>query len=159
MTLLVVAVAGVTDGSPYVPGRKKNCRLPSPAGGVALSAALIEATDIDGLEIVTFAPNGFVGMLVTGLGAEVHGFVVAEAVATPAASNAGTTHPTTSAVRASLDPTALSMRLRTLIDMRCVSSCRWPNEEAGHTQHLGAYTSSRCIQITQVCARRNLSGH
>src|ERR1700760_1644303 len=72
-TLLVVAVAGVTDGSPYVPGRKKNCRLPSPAGGAALSAALIEATDIDGLKIVTFAPNGFVGMLAAGLGAAVHG--------------------------------------------------------------------------------------
>lgn len=26
------------------------------------------------------------------------------------------------------------------------------------TQHLGAYTSSRCIQITQVCARRNSAG-
>src|SRR3954454_15781066 len=41
MTLLVVAVAGVADASPYVPGRKKNCRLPPPAGGAALSAALI----------------------------------------------------------------------------------------------------------------------
>jgi hypothetical protein len=85
---------------------------------------LIEATDIDGLKIVTFAPNGFVGMFATGLGAEAHGFVVADAVATPPASSAGTTHPTTSAVRTSPDLTALSMRLRTLIDMRCVSSCR-----------------------------------
>src|ERR1700744_3647878 len=117
MTLLVVAVAGVTDESPYVPGRKKNCRLPSPAGGAALSAALIEATDIDGLKIVTFAPNGFVGMFATGLGAEVHGFVDAEAVATPPTSSTGTTHPTTSAGRTSLDPTALSANLRTLIDM------------------------------------------
>src|ERR1700759_1828721 len=113
MTLLVVPVAGVTDGSPYVPGRKKNCRLPSPAGGAALSAALIEATDIDGLKIVTLAPNGFVGMLATGLGEDVHGFVVAEAVATPPASNADTTHPMTTAVRPRVDPTALSPGLRT----------------------------------------------
>src|ERR1700744_3974462 len=119
MTLLVVAVAGVTDGSPYAPGRKKNCRLPSPAGGAALSAALIEATDIDGLKVVTFAPNGFAGMSATGRGAEVHGFVAAEAVATPPASSAVTMHPTTSAARTSLDLTALSMLPRTLIDMRC----------------------------------------
>jgi hypothetical protein len=85
---------------------------------------LIEAADIDGLKIVTFAPNGFVGMFATGLGAEVHGFVLAEAVATPPASSAGTMHPTTRVVRTQLDPTALSMRLRTLIDMGCVSSCR-----------------------------------
>src|ERR1700759_401424 len=131
MTLLVVAVAGVTDGSPYVPGRKKNCRLPSPAGGAALSAALVEATDIDGLKIVTFAPNGFVGMFATGLGAEVHGSVVAEAVATPPASSAGATHPTTSAARTSLDLTALSTSLGTPLDMRCGSSCRSPNEGGG----------------------------
>src|ERR1700729_509883 len=117
MTLLVVAVAGVTDESPDVPGRKKNCRLPSPAGGAALSAALIDATDIDGLKIVTFAPNGFAGTLATASGADVHGFVVAEAVATPPASTADPTHPTTSAARTSLDPTALSARPRTLIDM------------------------------------------
>ena len=39
----------------------------------ALSAALIEATDIDGSKTVTFAPNGFVGRLATGVGGEVHG--------------------------------------------------------------------------------------
>jgi hypothetical protein len=78
---------------------------------------LIEAIDIDGLRIVTFAPNGFVGMLATGLGAEVQGFVVAEAVATPPASSTDTTHPTTSAARASLDPAALGTRRQTLIDM------------------------------------------
>src|SRR6201986_1654054 len=111
MTLLVVAVTGVTEGSPYVPGRKKNSRLPPSAGGVALSAALIEATDIDGSKIVTFAPNGFVETLATGVGAEVHGFVVAEAgfvvaeaVATPPESTTGTTHPTSSAARTNREP-------------------------------------------------------
>src|ERR1700742_2881102 len=113
MTLLVVAVAGVTDGSPYVPGKKKNCRLPSPAGGAALSAALIAATDIDGLKMVTFAPNGFVGMFATGLGAELHGFVAAEAVATFPTKSAGTMHATTSAARTSLVLTTLSSQLRT----------------------------------------------
>src|ERR1700733_12775922 len=98
MTLLVVAVAGATEGSPYVPGRKKNSRLPPLGGGVALSAALIEATDIDGSKIVTFAPGG---------GAEVHGFVVAEAVATPPESRTGTTHPASSAARTHREPTAL----------------------------------------------------
>src|SRR5580704_9616378 len=130
MTLLVIAVAGVTEGSPYVPGRKKNSRLPPPAGGVAVSAALIEATDIDGSKIVTFAPNGFVGTLATGVGAEIHGFVVAEAVATPHESRTGTTHPTSSAARANREPTALRTRLPAeLMDMRC-SSCRRPIEEA-----------------------------
>src|SRR6201995_5763239 len=125
MTLLVVAVAGVTEGSPSVPGKKKTSRLPPSAGGVALSAALIEATDIDGSKIVTFAPNGFAGTLATGVGAEVHGFVVADAVATPPESRTGTTHPTSSAARANREPTALCRpRPAELMDMRCHSSCR-----------------------------------
>src|SRR6201995_4900037 len=57
MTLLVVAVAGVAVGSPYVPGRKKNSRGALRGVVVAVSAALIVATDCDGLKIVTFGPN------------------------------------------------------------------------------------------------------
>jgi hypothetical protein len=80
---------------------------------------LIEATDIDGSKIVTFAPNGFVGTLATGVGAEVHGFVAAEAVATPAESRTGTTHPTSSAARTNREPTALRTPLTAeLMDMR-----------------------------------------
>ena len=60
---------------------KKNCRFPAPAGGVAFRAALIDATDIDGLKIVTFAPNGLAGVLVTALGAAVHGFLSVDAAA------------------------------------------------------------------------------
>ena len=75
MTLFVVAVAGVIDGSPYVPGRKKNCRRWLP--DAALRAALIEATDIDGLKIVTFTPNGFDGTVATGVGVVVHGGLAA----------------------------------------------------------------------------------
>jgi hypothetical protein len=86
---------------------------------------LIEATDIDGSKTVTFAPNGFVGTLATAVGAEVHGLVVAEAVATPTESRTGTTHPTSSAARANREPTALLTSLPAeLMDMRCDSSCR-----------------------------------
>src|SRR4051812_1968327 len=84
MTLLVVAVAGLIDGSPYVPGRKKNCRRWLPDD--ALRAALIEATDIDGSKMVTFAPNGFDGTVATGVGLVVHGGL--------AAADAGETPPT-----------------------------------------------------------------
>src|SRR4051794_18020779 len=90
MTLLVVAVAGVTDGSPYVPGTKKNCRRCPP--GAALSAALIDATDIDGLKIVTFAPNGFAGTVANGVGVVVHGgLAAADADETPPTSITATT--------------------------------------------------------------------
>src|SRR5271154_527343 len=61
MVLLVVAVAGVADALPYVPGKKKNSRGAFAGEVVALSAALIVETDSDGLKIVTFIPNGFVG--------------------------------------------------------------------------------------------------
>src|SRR3954454_17101995 len=90
MTLFVVAVAGVIDGSPYVPGRKKNCRRWLPDG--ALRAALIAATDIDGLKTVTFAPNGFDGTLANGVGGLVHGgLAAADAYATPPPSRTATT--------------------------------------------------------------------
>src|ERR1700722_429862 len=60
---------------------KKNCRFPAPAGGVAFRAALIDATDIDGLKIVTFAPNGLAGVLVSAFGAAVHGSLSVDAAA------------------------------------------------------------------------------
>src|SRR4051812_16102685 len=101
MTLFVVAVAGVIDGSPYVPGRKKNCRRWLPDG--ALRAALIEATDIDGSKIVTFAPNGFDGTVATGVGVVVHGgLAAADAVETPPARKTVATDTTASTLRISL---------------------------------------------------------
>src|SRR3954454_20030926 len=115
MTLLVVAVAGVTDGSPYVPGRKKNCGLP-PAGGAAWSAALIELTDIEGSKIVTLAPNGLAGGVATGVGAVVHGFVAAAAGEAPPPSRAGRAHPTTSALRTRRDPSTSEARFRTSLN-------------------------------------------
>jgi hypothetical protein len=61
MVLLVVAVSGVAEALPYVPGKKKNSRGAFLVDVAALSAALIVETDSDGLKIVTFDPNGFVG--------------------------------------------------------------------------------------------------
>jgi hypothetical protein len=63
---------------------KKNCRFPVPAAGAAFRAALIDATDIDELKIVTFAPNGLAGVLVTAAGADVHGSLSVAAVAVAA---------------------------------------------------------------------------
>src|SRR4051794_6585854 len=101
MTLLVVAVAGVIDGSPYVPGRKKNWRRWLPDG--ALRAALIEATDIDGSKIVTFAPNGFDATVATGVGAVVHGgLAAADAEETPPRRTTMTTDTTPSSLRIGL---------------------------------------------------------
>src|SRR3954466_12494684 len=98
MTLLVFAVAGVIDGSPYVPGRKKNCRRWLP--DAALSAALIDATDIDGSKIVTFAPNGFDGTAATAIGPVGHGGL--------AAADADETLPTRKTVV--MDATASTLR-------------------------------------------------
>jgi hypothetical protein len=98
--LLVVAVAGVIDGSPYVPGRKKNCRRWPP--DAALRAALIEATDIDGSKIVTFVPNGFAGTVANGVGAVVHGGL--------AAADADETAPPNSTAMTAANANALRIR-------------------------------------------------
>src|SRR4051812_14184769 len=125
MTLFVVAVAGVIDGSPYVPGRKKNWRRWLPED--ALRAALIEATDIDGSKIVTFAPNGFDGTVATGAGVVVHGgLAAAEADETPPRRKtlatdtiASSLHGNRSARSTMVSPPALTMQRTPIAPPAC----------------------------------------
>ena len=83
---------------------------------VALSAALIVESDSDGVKIVTFDPNGFVGEVI---GAPEDVFMLghaesgaAEADATPATRNTDATDATAMPVRTSLGVSALKTRLR-----------------------------------------------
>jgi hypothetical protein len=63
---------------------------------------LIEATDIDGSKIVTFAPNGFDGTVATGVGVVVHGgLTAADADETPPTSNTATTAANANTLRIS----------------------------------------------------------
>src|SRR5881397_1985202 len=80
-------------------------------GGAALSASLIELTDIDGSKIVTLAPNGFDGTLAAGVGPLGHGLPWAEAVAAPPANETNTTEATAIAALSSRELSAPGVRL------------------------------------------------